>query len=177
MRAPTLTTDRLTLRPAQASDFSALSKIWSDPDVIAFLGKPRSQQDVWSAMARSAGLWSLIGYGYWVLTERGNDHPLGEIGFADFKRGMTPDLSGRPEAGWVLAKSAWGKGYAGEAARAAHVWLDEAHPGRSTCIISPENTASIKLAKQLGYAVFAHSTLGDDAVLVLERNTPDARKC
>lgn len=176
MTAPTLTTERLILRPAQASDFPFVAGMWADPDVVQFLGKPRSQQDVWAAMARYTGLWSLIGYGYWVAVERDSGNPVGEIGFADFKRDMVPDISGRPEAGWLLAKSAWGKGYAGEATRAAHAWLDQTHPGRSTCIINADNTPSIKVAERLGYTPFAHTKLGEDQVIVFERNTQETRK-
>ena len=55
------------------------------------------------------------------------------------------------EIGWGLAREAWGKGYATEAATAAADWavdtlgwLDIIH------VIAPENTASIAVATKLG---------------------------
>ena len=121
-------------------------------------------------------MWPLLGYGYWIVRERRTDGFVGEVGFADFMRGIEPDISGRPEAGWVLAKSAWGKGYASEAVKAAHDWLDEVLPGRSTCIINPDNTASIAVAQKVGYSEIGPTDYKGDPVLLFERHTPGTRK-
>jgi RimJ/RimL family protein N-acetyltransferase len=39
---------------------------------------------------------------------------------------MQPSLGSAPEAGWVMAPRAHGKGYATEAVRAALAWADAA---------------------------------------------------
>lgn len=116
----------------------------------------------------------MLGYGYWVVRERRTDAFVGEVGFADFMRGLEPDISGRPEAGWALAPTAWGKGYATEATRAAHDWLDEVIPGRSTCIIDPDHTASIRIAEKLGYSELAPTDYRGEPVILFERFSPDA---
>lgn len=75
------------------------------------------------------------------------------MGFANFRRETTPSFGELPEAGWVAAAWAHGKGFATEAVRAAHAWsdahLDDAR--HTVCMIAPENTASIKVAIKCGY--------------------------
>lgn len=70
----------------------------------------------------------------------------------DFRRDISPSLGMIPEALWVFTSATHGKGYAFEAAEAAHRWLMESHAPESTqCLISPNNTASSRLALKLGY--------------------------
>lgn len=116
----------------------------------------------------------MLGYGYWIVRERRTDAFVGEVGFADFMRGIDPDISGRPEAGWALAPSAWGHGYASEATKAAHDWLDEEIPGRSTCIIDPDHAVSIRIAEKLGYREVTPTDYRGDPVLLFERFSPNA---
>ena len=40
-----LTTDRLVLRPLRESDLEALAAIYADPQVMRFLGGPRTRED------------------------------------------------------------------------------------------------------------------------------------
>ena len=151
--------------------------MWADEDVVRHIGgQVRDAQDAWFAQLRNRGLWELLGYGYWIVRERKTDAFVGEVGFADFMRGIDPDISGRPEAGWVLAKSAWGNGYASEAVIAAHEWLDETIPGRSTCIIDIGHNGSIRVAEKVGYRNIGQTKYRGDPVLVFERDTPVTRK-
>lgn len=171
MTAPTLVTERLVLRPGEVDDHPSLSAIRGDERVGRFTGGVRDGQRVWFTLLQSAGLWSLLGYGYWVVTERRGGALVGEVGFADFRRGLTPDISGAPEAGWIIAPESWGRGYASEAVGAAHNWLDTVRPGRSTCIISPDNPSSIKIAEKNGYTRFAETTIDEDPIIVFERHS------
>ncbi|MEM1390928.1 MAG: GNAT family N-acetyltransferase [Pseudomonadota bacterium] len=177
MSAPTLVTERLVLRSPQLSDVAEHAAVWADPEVVRHIGgQVRDSQDAWFALLRGRALWDFLDYGYWIARERKSDAYVGEIGFADFKRDMVPTLSGDPEAGWVLAQSAWGKGFATEAVKAAHSWLDEVHPGRSTCIIDPDNTASIHVAEKAGYGEIALADYKGSPVIVFERYSPGTRK-
>jgi RimJ/RimL family protein N-acetyltransferase len=67
---------------------------------------------------RYAGLWTLVGLGYWVARDRATGRFVGEGGLADFRRDLTPALGNAPEVGWVLAPWAHGRGLATEAVRA-----------------------------------------------------------
>ncbi len=177
MNPPTLLTARLSLKPAALADYDDTAAMWADEDVVRHIGgQTRPPQDAWFAQLRNRGLWALLGYGYWIVRERRTDVFVGEVGFADFMRGIEPDISGRPEAGWVIAKSGWGKGYASEAVQAAHDWLDEVLPGRSTCIIDPDNAASIRVAEKVGYREIGPSDYRGDPILLFERFSPGTRK-
>ncbi len=82
----------------------------------------------------------------------------GEAGFQDMRRDFEPSIEGTLETGWALIPSAHGKGYATEAVSALIAWADAHFPGRRmTCIISPENQASLRLAAKFGFHEFARS--------------------
>lgn len=172
---PTLSTARLILRPQQASDFDACVAMWSDAEVVRHIGgATRPAQDVWFTLARSRGMWPLLGYGFWIVVEKASGRFLGEAGFADFKREMNPDMSATPEAGWAFNQASWGKGYASEAVGAIHDWLDEYRPGPSCCIIDDGNLASRKVAEKCGYTFWCEALYRDKPINVFRREGPVA---
>lgn len=163
MIAPTLTTERLTITPMTLDHFEAHAAAWADPEMTRFIGgQPRSRNESWGKFVQGAGLWSVVGYGFWTFLDRVNGEYLGNGGLAQFERGI-PELEGFPEAGWAFAPGAWGKGYATEAMAAILVWADEAKLGEIRCIIDPGNAASHKVAAKLGFEKFAESrdVIGD----------------
>jgi len=88
--------------------------------------------------------------------EKGSGRFVGEVGFADYKRDITPPLGDGPEAGWALATWSHGKGFATEAMVGAHAWREARFgKGRTICIIGPENTASMRVAEKCGYREIA----------------------
>jgi RimJ/RimL family protein N-acetyltransferase len=164
-------TERLTLRRHSLDDFAEVAAMWGDPDVVRYIsGEPLSDEDVWGKMTRIVGHWSLMGFGYWVVREKATGRFVGEVGFGDFKRQLSPPFDGAPEAGWALATWAHGKGYAAEAMRAALAWGD-AHFGkvRMVCLISPENGPSLRLAEAIGFREYARSTYKGSPTTLLER--------
>ena len=169
--APALETTRLRLRGHRVDDFADCAAMWGDPVVARYIGgKPFSPENVWSKILRYAGHWSLLGFGYWVIEERATGRFVGEAGFADFKREMSPSLEGAPEIGWVLAPWAHGVGFATEAVRAVVAWGDDHFRGAQTaCIIDPENAASIRIAEKCGYREVVRATYGGGPVIVFRR--------
>ena len=148
-----LETERLLLRGHRVEDFDDSSAMWADPVVARYVGgKALSEEECWTKFLRYFGHWAVLRFGYWVVEEKGTGKFVGEVGFADYKRDIEPSLKGVPEAGWVLASQAHGKGYATEAMRAVIAW-GEAHFGavRTACIIHPENAGSIRVAEKCGY--------------------------
>ncbi|HEY8383662.1 MAG TPA: GNAT family N-acetyltransferase [Microvirga sp.] len=173
---PILATERLVLRPHGADDFEASFALWSDPRTVRYIsGKPTTRDEAWSRLLRYAGLWSLLGYGYWAIEERATGAFAGEVGFADFKRAMVPSLEGVPEAGWVLAPAVHGRGYATEAVEAALAWGDRhlAVP-ETACIVTPENTPSIRVAEKCGYREQARTTFKESEVVLMRRSARGA---
>jgi RimJ/RimL family protein N-acetyltransferase len=164
-------THRLILRGHTLEDFEALHAMWTEPDVYRYItGRPSTREESWSRLLRYIGHWTLLGYGYWVVEERATAAFVGEMGFADFHRDMDPPLEGRPELGWILKKSAHGKGYATEALTAIAAWGD-AHFGEkeTACMIAPENTASIRVAEKIGFVEKLQTTYKGEPTLVFYR--------
>jgi|SRR5579883_2641474 RimJ/RimL family protein N-acetyltransferase len=171
--APTLETERLRLRAYRREDFPALAATWGDPLVVRhILGRASTEEETWARLLRYAGLWPLLGYGYWAVEERSTGRFVGDVGFADFHRDMTPSFAGAPEAGWVLASWAHGKGFATEAVRAAHAWSDAnlVAVGHTVCMIVPENAASIRVAIKCGYAPDGRATYKGHEDLLFRRS-------
>ncbi|MGF6228438.1 RimJ/RimL family protein N-acetyltransferase [Inquilinus ginsengisoli] len=164
----TIETERLVLRPHRAEDFADLAAMWADPEVTRFIGgRPSTPEESWARLLRYGGLWGLLGFGYWAVHERATSRFVGEVGFADFRRGLGFD--GVPEAGWILMPWAQGRGLAGEAVRAALAWADARVWDRSVCIIDPENAPSLRLAEACGYREADRITYKDHPVILLER--------
>jgi len=150
--APLIETERLRLRAHRPDDLAACTALWADPEITRrIVGRPATRDEVWTKILRYAGLWALLGFGYWVVEEKATGAFAGELGFANFMREITPPLDA-PEIGWVLAAHARGKGYAREAAKAALAWSDASLSCEKTlCIIDPENLKSRRIAEKCGY--------------------------
>jgi RimJ/RimL family protein N-acetyltransferase len=166
MLAPTIVTERLILKGLDASLFGQQHAFMSDPRVMAFIGAgaPRQREESWRRFCAGAGMWPLLGYGYWAFTDRHTGAMIGMGGLANFEREVAA-LEGYPEAGWAFAANVWGHGFATEAMTAVVEWAD-AHLARDIrCIIDPANTASEHVAKKLGFVPFGvteyqHSIVG-----------------
>lgn len=168
---PVLTTERLILRGHRIDDFEDSAALWGDPDVVRHIsGRPSTVEEAWSRLLRHVGHWHLLGFGYWVATDRQSGAFVGEVGMVDYKRDMTPGLAGRPEAGWVLRTSAHGRGLATEAVGAMLKWADTVLEAPTTvAIFNPEHSASIRVAEKVGYSVIGTATYRDRPTLVMER--------
>lgn len=122
-------------------------------------------------MLRYAGLWSMLGFGYWAVEELATSKFVGDVGLADFHRELSPSIVGIPEAGWVLDPAFFGRGYATEALRAALAWADtNMSAERTACIIAPENAASIRVAEKAGYAERARTTYAGSPTILFMRS-------
>jgi RimJ/RimL family protein N-acetyltransferase len=172
---PVLETERLILRGHRLDDFAASAAMWADPIVTRYFGgKSLTEEEAWTRFLRYVGHWSLLGFGYWALEDKTTGNFVGEIGFADYKRGMESSLKHLPEIGWVLASPSHGKGYATEAVRAAIEWGDRNFGDpRTSCIINPENLPSIRVAEKCGYQEFQRTTYkGQPSILFVRERQP-----
>lgn len=165
-------TPRLILRHHTLEDFEPACAIYSNPEVTRFIGdgKPASRQDVWHRILRFAGHWQLLGFGLFAIVEKETGRFVGETGLADFHRELGDDFDPFPETAWILSPDAAGKGFATEAAVAAHQWFDATRGRqRTVCIIAPGNTASVRVAEKLGYTPIATRDYRGDPTLAFER--------
>jgi RimJ/RimL family protein N-acetyltransferase len=171
MRAPPLETERLTLRGHTPDDLAEYAAMWGDPEVVRHIGgRPFTSEECWHRLLRGVGHWEVLGFGYWVVRERASGGFVGEVGFADLRRILDPPFGDAPEMGWVLATSAHGRGFAGEAVGAALAWARERWgPRRTVCMIDPDNRASLRVAARAGFREYARATYRDAPAILLER--------
>ena len=172
MNAPELTTERLELWRPQIADRSGLLALIAPEAVRKFLGPAEaSETDVFARQLRNAGSWALYGYGVFTLRERGRDDIVGTCGVFRSFRGFGQGMDDVPEAGWIVAQTAWGKGYAIEAMRAALAWFDREHGRqRIACMIEEGHAASSAIAARLGFSEYGrHEQEGERALVLYER--------
>ena len=170
---PIINTARVSLRGMRPDEFDRFAEIWADPDVLReIIGGPRNRAECWDAFLRNAGHWQMTGFGQWGVSESASRAMIGQTGFFFRNRGLGDDFDLFPEAGWVFARNSWGKGLAIEAVRAAHDWFDRVMPGQLNALITPQNEASLRIAKKLGYRWFRDAELAGTAVQLLRRNGP-----
>ncbi len=158
MLPPTLITERLSIVPLTMRHWEAYAAMWADPEMTRFIGGgPRSRSESWIKFCASAGLWDLLGYGYWAFIDRVDNALLGVGGLSRWERGIA-GLDDYIEAGWGFAPRCWGKGYATEAMAAVLDWADRALPDPEIrCIIDIENTASMRVGAKLGFTLIETS--------------------
>lgn len=168
---PLLKTERLRLRAHCAADLPASVAMWQQPAFYQFLGgKPLGEEEVWTKLLRHMGAWVLLGYGFWAVEEKASGDYIGAVGFGDWQRAISPALKGWPEAGWVLAPAAHGRGYASEALAAVLPWGDAHLPQpRTVCLIHPDNAASLRVAAKCGYREFCRTVYKGQPGVLLER--------
>jgi len=109
-------TPRLRLRSWQEADRPAFAALHADPEVMRDAGGPldRSRSDV--KLDRYVAAFERYGFTRWAIESRDGEF----LGYA----GIMPSRPAHPlgdhvDIGWRLVRSAWGRGYATEAAEAA----------------------------------------------------------
>ena len=169
--APPLESARLRFRAHRLADFDASAALWADPIVVRHIsGRASTRAESWSRLVRYVGHWRLLGFGYWAVEEKATGAFIGEVGFADYKRDITPPLGPLPEAGWVLSSVVHGRGFGSEAVAALHDWGDAHLAAEATCcIVAPDHAASIRLAENNGYRHIRDADYLGETVRVFER--------
>lgn len=172
--APVIITGRLVLRAHHRDDFAALHAMWTEPKVFEFItGRPSTPEESWGRLLRHIGHWRLLGFGYWAVEERATGHFVGEMGFADYHRNISPALKETPELGWILTSTVHGRGYATEALAAITSWGDGNLKSRRTaCIIAPENAASLRVAAKFGFKEHKRTRYNDQPTVLFYRARP-----
>lgn len=176
-RIPVVSGARVRLVPYAFEHLEPACRMWGNAQVVAHIGgEARAPAVVWSSLQRSIGSWAMLGYGYWAVVDATTGDYLGEAGFLDGHRGLSPDISGVPEAGWCLDQPHWGRGLGTDIVRLIHDWADQAlRVPETVCIISEGNTASVRLARRVGYVDAGQAQLGASTVRLLRRQSQPPR--
>ena len=131
-------TDRLLLRRPTGADAEAIfARYSSDPEVTRYLGWPRhtAVEDTRAFIAFSDAEWQRWPGGPYLIESRETGILLGGtgLGFETLHRAAT---------GYVLARDAWGRGYATEALRAVIAVAEGVSVHHLYALCHPEHEAS-----------------------------------
>ncbi len=136
-----ISTDRLILRRPRLEDFEPYRQMWLDPEILRHIAPgPFSDEQMWTRFLRQEGGWQFFGFGYFVIEEKSSGRFVGQMGFQELRREISPPLTGTLETGWTIAPAAQGRGYASEAALAAFGWARNITPGVASPLSSVRPT-------------------------------------
>ena len=144
-----IVTPRLRLRTWRMTDGDAFASLHADGDVMHDYGGPIIRAESDAKLARYMAAFAEHGYSRWAIEARDSGGFLGYTGCGP----AVPDhpLGPHTDIGWRLVRSAWGQGYATEAARAA---LDDVFARlrlpRVLAYTAPDNARSQAVMRQLG---------------------------
>jgi RimJ/RimL family protein N-acetyltransferase len=150
-----LQTDRLSLRRPTEADIDAIFAIHSDPrtcwhnpsDALAQRKEAEELYQRWNDQ------WHRCGYGYWVVRRHGSAQQLGFCGIKPMELNDMKVLN----LFYRFVTSAWGHGFAGEAATAIATWASQRVPNLPLIArIRPTNLASQHVAINAGLTRAEH---------------------
>jgi RimJ/RimL family protein N-acetyltransferase len=148
---PQLRTDRLRLRGWRDADREPFADLNADPEVMEHFPAPLSREQSDAFLAQIVAAWADRGYGLWAVEQRSDRRFLGFVGLAmwAFDAPFMPAV----EVGWRLARDAWGRGYATEAATAVLDWaFDVLGLDEIVSFTAPVNARSTAVMERLGMA-------------------------
>ncbi|MCB9761220.1 MAG: GNAT family N-acetyltransferase [Alphaproteobacteria bacterium] len=158
-----LLTPRLSLHPWRVDDAEEAWRIWGDPEVMRFVGPPHPDPARTRRALRAAIEAELThGVCLWRVEERHTGRTVGACGFHAIAPPQGPAL----ELAYHFRRSAWGQGYATEAARACvQLAFERLDAPRILAWTHPDNQASQRVLLKLGFQPSAPE--GDELVFVL----------
>lgn len=145
-------TDRLRLRPPRAGDAARLAALNADPEIMRYIGS--GARPGGSAGAEAAAWLDAAEHHIWIIEDLASGAFHGWTALLPFDQGRAVELAYR------LARDAWGRGIASEAARQT---VDYAFAGlraplgaglgldRLVAITHPDNRASRRVLDKLGF--------------------------
>lgn len=152
---PTLQTNRLLLREIVAADVPELFAIHSDIEAMRWFGSdPLTNLQQAEELVETFASWrQMPNQGTrWGIQRQSDNQLLGTCGLFKWNRDWKSCI-----AGYELAQSAWGEGFMVEALSAALTWgFEHMELNRIEAQVHPENSASIKLVRTLGFIQEGH---------------------
>jgi len=142
---PAIETDRLLLRMFCPEDLDELARLFSDPDVMRYVGdgQPVDRDGADKALQSIIKHWQTHGFGRWAAVDKRTRE---FVGFGGLR-----SLFGTPEVVYHLAPAHWGKGLATELGRASlRFGFEDRQFDRIVAIAKPLNTASLHVMEKLG---------------------------
>jgi RimJ/RimL family protein N-acetyltransferase len=157
-RVPTLTTERLVLRPFTQDDLAELVPIHAQESFWWYpLRAGMSEDDTKDFLDRVIARYETDGFGVEALLDRASGAMIGWAGLA--VPHFLPEILPAVEVGWRLAEGSRGRGFATEAGAAAVQWgFTDGGLDRLVSIYERENVASGRVMRQLGFTRWRTTT-------------------
>ncbi|MCZ6703837.1 MAG: GNAT family N-acetyltransferase [Ignavibacteria bacterium] len=153
-------TDRLIIRDWTIDDIAGYSQIVSDPEVMKFIGKGKTQtyQEAKTYIKNCIKSMVQKGWTRFAIEIKETNELVGFCGFAYYNNEL--------DFGWRYAKRFWNKGYATEAAQAVlDLGIKKFKFPRIVCIAYSENKASIRIIEKIGMEFEKNITLNNREVI------------
>lgn len=135
-----LRTPRLVLRPAEAADAPAFTRLWTDAEVRRYLGGPVAQDRLGAYRRHFAGRPGLFA----VAARDPEAAVLGSVTIDTVSR-----FAGRREVSYSFLPEHWGHGYAREAVAAAIDWAFEHVPSDDPSVVAVTQEANLRSRRLL----------------------------
>ncbi|SEM87763.1 GNAT family N-acetyltransferase [Streptacidiphilus jiangxiensis] len=153
-RLPILSTARLQLLRLEHQDLDAVAAIHGDPETNRYNPDGAASFETCERwLGTWTGDWEREGFGYFgVVTAEAPDHVIGVAGLKAATIRMPGEASFRAlNLYYRFRPTAWGRGYAAEAAGAALDHVRALRPDLPVCaLIRADNAPSRRLAERLG---------------------------
>lgn len=148
-RGPSLTTERLVLRPWRDADLDPYCALCADAEVMRYFPWTMDREESEASMARFRAHFAEYGWGPWVVEIPGKTDFAGVIGLSQVRSEthFTPAV----EVAWRLFTEFQGRGYATEAAReCVRFGFERAGLEEIVAMCVPDNRASRRIMEKLG---------------------------
>ncbi|HEX3795730.1 MAG TPA: GNAT family N-acetyltransferase [Acidimicrobiales bacterium] len=168
MTIPTLTTERLILRPFAHEDLPELAALHSEESFWWYpLRSGMTMEQTAGFLVRTIERYESDGFGIEAVIDRSSGAMIGWAGLA--VPHFLPEILPAVEVGWRLAGPFRGNGLATEIGAAAVRWgFTEGGLTRIVSIYEPENVPSGKVMEHLGFTPFLRTRVperGEEVVV------------
>lgn len=142
-----LETDHLLFRPLALSDLDNLAALYADPEVMRFLGGPRTRDEVQRVLNSYIREYQMYGHSFFATILKSDERFIGQCGLLNQEIEEQPEI----ELGYVLERQYWHHGLAVEGIRALKDYgLQRLGFSRIVSLIPSGNSASIHIAEKIG---------------------------
>jgi RimJ/RimL family protein N-acetyltransferase len=138
-------TPRLRLRQFTHDDLNDLCRLYSNPDLMRYIGKgTRTKNETQTALSSIIKHYE-HGFGMWAVIYKDDGKLIGRCGLCFLDKTLEVEL------GYLLAQSYWGKGLATEASHTSLKYgFEILKLDKIVAIAQPENIASRRVMEKVG---------------------------
>jgi RimJ/RimL family protein N-acetyltransferase len=153
-----VTTERLRVRPPREADRHRFVELFCDPDFMVYYPDVLTEDDAEERFDHMVEVCQTIPFGKQPVVELSSGLVVGYTGVDSI------DFEGRTwlEWGYRLVPECRGLGYATEASQALLAKAHQSYAGELLAIIAPENRASQRVCRKLGFTFWKQAPVDGD---------------